>query len=59
MEMDKTLLPLFLRGIDQLIPNDAADILKDAKTPLRVKFGADPSAPDLHLGHMVVLKKLK
>lgn len=26
--------------------------------PLRVKFGADPSAPDLHLGHMVVLRKL-
>ncbi len=26
--------------------------------PLRVKFGADPSAPDLHLGHAVVLRKL-
>jgi tyrosyl-tRNA synthetase len=28
------------------------------KRPLRVKFGADPSAPDLHLGHVVVLRKL-
>jgi tyrosyl-tRNA synthetase len=28
------------------------------KRPLRVKFGADPSAPDLHLGHAVVLQKL-
>jgi tyrosyl-tRNA synthetase len=27
--------------------------------PLKIKFGADPSAPDLHLGHTVVLKKLK
>lgn len=28
-------------------------------TPLRVKFGMDPSAPDLHLGHAVALRKLK
>lgn len=28
-------------------------------TPLRVKLGADPSAPDLHLGHAIVLRKLK
>ncbi len=27
--------------------------------PLRVKYGADPSAPDLHLGHVVVLRKLR
>ncbi len=27
--------------------------------PLRVKFGADPSAPDIHLGHTVVLRKLR
>ena len=26
--------------------------------PLRIKLGADPSAPDLHLGHVVVLRKL-
>ncbi|MBT9259528.1 MAG: tyrosine--tRNA ligase [Clostridiales bacterium] len=29
------------------------------KKPLRVKLGADPSAPDLHLGHAVVLRKLR
>jgi tyrosyl-tRNA synthetase len=29
------------------------------RTPLRVKLGADPSAPDLHLGHTVVIKKLR
>lgn len=32
--------------------------LKSGK-PLKVKFGADPSAPDLHIGHLVVLRKLK
>jgi tyrosyl-tRNA synthetase len=30
-----------------------------AKRPLRVKLGMDPSTPDLHLGHAVVLQKLK
>ena len=29
------------------------------KRPLRVKFGADPTVPDIHLGHTVVLRKLK
>ncbi len=29
------------------------------KTPLKVKLGVDPSAPDLHLGHVVVMKKLR
>lgn len=29
------------------------------QTPLRIKMGADPSAPDLHLGHCVVLNKLR
>ena len=30
-----------------------------AKRPLRVKYGADPSAPDIHLGHVVGLNKLR
>ncbi len=30
-----------------------------AKRPLRIKWGADPSAPDIHLGHTVVLRKLR
>ena len=29
------------------------------KCPLRIKYGADPSAPDLHLGHTVPLRKLR
>ena len=31
----------------------------DANTPLRVKLGMDPTRPDLHLGHTVVMRKLK
>lgn len=30
-----------------------------ARRPLRIKFGADPSAPDIHLGHVVALNKLR
>lgn len=33
--------------------------LLDAGRPLRIKYGADPSAPDLHLGHTVPLRKLR
>jgi tyrosyl-tRNA synthetase len=38
-----------------------AKLLKSAKAgrPLRVKFGADPTAPDIHLGHTVVIRKLR
>jgi tyrosyl-tRNA synthetase len=52
------LLTLFLNGLDTVIPETLADKLRSDK-PLRVKFGADPSAPDLHLGHWALLKKLK
>jgi tyrosyl-tRNA synthetase len=31
----------------------------EQKTPLRIKLGLDPTAPDIHLGHAVVLKKLR
>ena len=38
-----------------------AKLEKSLKTgqPLKVKLGVDPSAPDLHLGHVVVMKKLR
>jgi tyrosyl-tRNA synthetase len=32
---------------------------KQTNTPLNIKFGADPSCPDLHLGHTVPIRKLK
>src|ERR687894_1073190 len=38
-----------------------AKLEKSARTgvPLRVKFGADPTAPDIHLGHTVVIRRLR
>ncbi len=38
-----------------------AKLERSAKTakPLRIKYGADPTAPDLHLGHTIVIRKLK
>ena len=52
-------LEIIKRGVVDLLPEDA--MLKKLKKniPLKIKLGADPSAPDLHLGHAVVLRKLK
>ena len=46
-------------GIADLVP--AADMAKKLSkgTPLRIKLGVDPTAPDLHLGHAVPLRKLR
>jgi tyrosyl-tRNA synthetase len=52
-----------LRGCDELLP-EADWLAKLARSeatgvPLRIKFGLDPTAPDLHLGHTVVFNKLR
>lgn len=51
------------RGVEQIIPLDEfqAKLEKSVKTgePLRVKLGLDPTAPDIHLGFAVVLRKLR
>jgi tyrosyl-tRNA synthetase len=51
------------RGTEEVITEDEllVKIERSLRTgvPLRVKLGADPSAPDLHLGHAVVLRKLR
>jgi tyrosyl-tRNA synthetase len=52
-----------LRGCEELLPQ--ADWLRKLQkseasgAPLRIKFGMDPTAPDLHLGHTVVLNKMR
>ena len=43
---------------DVVVPEELLAKLKEGR-PLRIKYGADPSAPDLHLGHSVPLRKLK
>jgi tyrosyl-tRNA synthetase len=56
-------LAVTLRGAQELIPED--DWLKKlakseaTKVPLRIKLGLDPTAPDIHVGHTVVLNKMR
>ncbi|WP_044470925.1 tyrosine--tRNA ligase [Mannheimia massilioguelmaensis] len=47
------------RGVDEVLSE--ADLIEKLKEnrPLKVKLGADPTAPDIHLGHTVVLNKLR
>ncbi len=51
------------KGVAEVIPEDELKLklANSAKTgqPLRVYLGVDPTAPDIHLGHTVVLRKLK
>ena len=52
-------LKIIKRGIEELISEEALlDKLKK-KDKLRIKAGFDPTAPDLHLGHTVLINKLK
>jgi tyrosyl-tRNA synthetase len=52
-----------LRGVEELIPQEEwlKKLQKSEKTgiPLRIKLGLDPTAPDLHVGHTVVLNKMR
>jgi tyrosyl-tRNA synthetase len=52
-----------LRGCEELLPEAEwlAKLARSAATgiPLRIKFGLDPTAPDLHLGHTVVFTKMR
>ncbi|MEX2474310.1 tyrosine--tRNA ligase [Marinobacter sp.] len=52
-------LAIIKRGVDELIPED--DLIAKLKEgrPLRIKAGFDPTAPDLHLGHTVLINKLR
>ena len=56
-------LAVSLRGCEELIPQE--DWIKKLArseatgTPLRIKLGLDPTAPDIHIGHTVVLNKMR
>ncbi len=52
-------LALLLRGVEEIVPKQEFHKKLDENRPLRVKLGFDPTAPDLHLGHTVILNKLK
>ena len=59
----KMALAVSLRGCDELIPQDewAKKLARSEATgvPLRIKLGLDPTAPDIHIGHTVVLNKMR
>ena len=56
-------LEVSLRGADELLPKDewTRKLARSEATgqPLRIKLGLDPTAPDIHLGHTVVLNKMR
>jgi tyrosyl-tRNA synthetase len=56
-------LALIRRGAEEIIPEDILkkklERSKETDTPLIIKLGCDPSRPDLHIGHGVVLRKLR
>jgi tyrosyl-tRNA synthetase len=62
---DQTLnaMEVTLRGCEELIPKDdwLKKLAKSEATgvPLRIKLGLDPTAPDIHIGHTVVLNKMR
>jgi tyrosyl-tRNA synthetase len=58
MSIEKT-LAVFARGSDEIIPLDELKVKLKKGKPLKIKAGFDPTAPDLHLGHTVLINKLK
>jgi tyrosyl-tRNA synthetase len=56
-------LAVTLRGCEELLPQDewVKKLVKSESTgkPLRIKLGLDPTAPDIHIGHTVVLNKMR
>ena len=51
-------LEVLRRGAEEVLPEGALEKQLAKGEPLRVKLGIDPTAPDIHLGHVVVLSKL-
>ena len=57
--MQEQVLATLLRGTDEvLVEHELVKKLQEGR-PLRIKAGFDPTAPDLHLGHTVLINKLK
>ena len=56
-------MDLIVKGVEEILPEN--DLVKkieksiSSKTPLNIKCGCDPSRPDLHIGHSVVLRKFR
>lgn len=59
MQDNRTKFDLISRGTVQMIPKDEIEQKINSDAKLKIKLGMDPTAPDLHLGHAVVLSKMK
>jgi len=57
--MNTTELELLVRGADEIIPKEDFLAKLKGKKKLRIKAGFDPTSPDLHLGHTVLLNKMR
>ena len=59
----KEQLEILMRGVTDIVPQDELEkkLQKsyDTGVPLRIKMGVDPTAPDVHFGHTVVMRKLR
>lgn len=59
MIMKKTLCAELYRGCEEILPEEELEKKLQKNQPLIIKAGFDPTAPDLHLGHTVLLNKLR
>lgn len=62
MDIDETVKIMLKGAAEYTAVNEIKEKLKSAEKegrPLRIKLGLDPSAPDIHLGHAVVLRKIR
>lgn len=57
-ELDQA-LALIARGADEIIKKEDLEARLKTGRPLRIKAGFDPTAPDLHIGHTVLLNKMR
>lgn len=56
---EHSLFDELVRGCDEVLPQEALKEKLKKGQPLKIKAGFDPTAPDLHLGHTVLLNKLR
>ena len=59
METIDEVIEIIMRGADEILLQEELEKKLKEDRPLRVKAGFDPTAPDLHLGHTVLINKLR
>ena len=59
VEIPDNLSPIIKRGVSRIISEEEFTAMLRRGRPLRLKMGFDPSRPDIHLGHVVGLRKLR